>query len=117
MQSDRQAMNVQRSADMDDDWDVFGDDRRADAGWNRGTNTGFVPLDFATGVTAGAVGTAGAIAGGVAGNAIEKNMDKTWHEVTIRMDDGRTVVLSQDDLNGVREGSRVIVRNGRAQLN
>ena len=60
---------------------------------------------------------AGAVAGGFAGNAIEKNMDKTWHEVTIRMNDGRTVVLSQDDLNGVREGSRVIIRNGRAQLN
>lgn len=60
---------------------------------------------------------AGAVAGGIAGNAIEKNMDKTWHEVTIRMNDGRTVVLSQDDLNGVREGSRVIIRNGRAQLN
>jgi len=60
---------------------------------------------------------AGAVAGGFAGNAIERNMDKTWHEVTIRMNDGRTVVLSQDDLNGVREGSRVIIRNGRAQLN
>lgn len=60
---------------------------------------------------------AGAVAGGFAGNAIEKNMDKTWHEVTVRMNDGRTVVLSQDDLNGVREGSRVIIRNGRAQLN
>lgn len=60
---------------------------------------------------------AGAVAGGFAGNAIEKNMDKTWHEVTVRMNDGRTVVLSQNDLNGVREGSRVIIRNGRAQLN
>lgn len=61
---------------------------------------------------------AGAVAGGFAGNAIEKNnMDKTWHEVTVRMNDGRTVVLSQDDLNGVREGSRVIIRNGRAELN
>lgn len=59
----------------------------------------------------------GAVAGGVAGNAIEKNMDKTWHEVTVRMNDGRTVVLSQDNLNGVQEGSRVIIRNGRAQLN
>ena len=61
---------------------------------------------------------AGAVAGGFAGNAIEKNnMDKTWHEVTVRMNDGRTVVLSQDDLKGVREGSRVIIRNGRAELN
>ena len=60
---------------------------------------------------------AGAVAGGFAGNAIEKNMDKTWHEVTVLMTDGRTVVLSQDNLNGVQEGSRVIIRNGRAQLN
>jgi len=60
---------------------------------------------------------AGAVVGGIAGNQIEKNRDKTWHEVTVRMNDGRTVVLSQDDLNGVREGSRVIIRNGRAQLN
>jgi len=53
---------------MDDDWDMF-DDRRADARWDRGTNTGFLPLDFATGVTAGAVGTAGAIAGGAVNTA------------------------------------------------
>lgn len=61
---------------------------------------------------------AGAVAGGFAGNAIEKNnMDRTWHEVTVRMNDGRSVVLSQDNLNGVQEGSRVIIRDGRAQLN
>lgn len=61
---------------------------------------------------------AGAVVGGIAGNAIERNnMDKTWHEVTVRMNDGRTVVLSQNDLNGVQEGSRVIIRNGRAELN
>ena len=60
---------------------------------------------------------AGAVVGGIAGNNIEKNRDKTWHEVTVRMNDGRTVVLSQKDLNGVREGSRVIIRNGRAELN
>lgn len=65
MHSHRHAMNAQRP--VRDDWNMFGDDRRAS--WNHGTNTGFVPLDFATGVTAGAVGTAGAIAGGAVNTA------------------------------------------------
>lgn len=60
---------------------------------------------------------AGAVAGAVVGNKIEKNMNETWHEITIRMSDGRIVVVTQDDLNGVREGSPVIVRDGRARLN
>jgi outer membrane lipoprotein SlyB len=59
----------------------------------------------------------GAVAGGVAGNAIEKNRgDRTWYNVTVLMNDGRTLMVTQDDLNGVREGSRVVVRDGRAQL-
>ena len=59
---------------------------------------------------------AGAVAGGLAGNAIEKNMNQNWHDVTVRMNDGRQVVVTQNQLNGVREGSRVVIRNGRAQL-
>jgi outer membrane lipoprotein SlyB len=59
---------------------------------------------------------AGAVVGGIAGHNIEKNAGGTWHEVTVRMDDGRVVVVTQDDLNGVREGSRVVVRDGRARL-
>lgn len=59
---------------------------------------------------------AGAVAGGFAGNAIEKNMNSTWYEVTVRMNDGRTVMLSQNQLNGLREGSRVVVRDGAGYL-
>jgi len=60
---------------------------------------------------------AGAVVGGIAGNAIEKNQNQTWYEVSIRMNDGRQVVVTQNQLNGIREGSRIIVRNGVAQLN
>ena len=60
---------------------------------------------------------AGAVAGGFAGNAIEKrNGDQTWYNLTVLMADGRTLVVTQDDLNGVREGSRVVLRDGRAHL-
>ena len=59
---------------------------------------------------------AGAVAGGFAGNAIEKNRNQNWYDVTVRMNDGRQVVVTQNQLDGVREGSRVVIRNGRAQL-
>lgn len=61
---------------------------------------------------------AGAVAGGFAGNAIEKRTgDQTWFNVTVLMNDGRTLQVTQDDLNGVSEGSRVVIRDGRARLN
>lgn len=60
---------------------------------------------------------AGAIAGGVAGKRIdENNGSRDRFEVVVRMDNGRTVVLEQRDLNGVREGSRVVVNGGKARL-
>lgn len=60
---------------------------------------------------------AGAVVGGIAGNAIEKNQTQTWYEIAIRMNDGRQVTVTQNQLNGIRQGSRIIVRNGVAQLN
>ncbi len=59
---------------------------------------------------------AGAVAGAVAGSAIEKNVRGTRYNVYVRMDDGRVVTVTQNDLNGVREGSYVRVANGRATL-
>ena len=62
---------------------------------------------------------AGAVAGGVAGKRIdERNGSRGGDEfeVVVRMDNGRTVVLEQRDLNGVREGSRVVVNGGVARL-
>jgi outer membrane lipoprotein SlyB len=60
---------------------------------------------------------AGAVVGGMAGNAIEKNQSETWYDISIRMNDGRQVTVTQNNLNGIREGSRIVVRNGVAQLN
>jgi outer membrane lipoprotein SlyB len=53
----------------------------------------------------------------VAGSKIERNVrDREVYSVFVRMDDGRRVVVEQGNLYGVREGSRVDVRNGNARL-
>lgn len=58
---------------------------------------------------------AGAAAGAVIGNAVQ-NRAGTGYNVYVRMPDGREMVVSQDDLGGIREGSYVEVVNGRARL-
>ena len=57
---------------------------------------------------------AGAAAGALAGSAIQRNINDTRYNVTVRLDDGRIVTVSQTDLGGIREGSYVRVANGRA---
>ena len=60
---------------------------------------------------------AGAVAGAATGAAIERNMAGGTggsYNVHVRMSDGRTVVVSQTDVDGIREGSYVRVYNGRA---
>lgn len=58
---------------------------------------------------------AGAVGGAVAGNAIQNRVQaQAVYDVHIRMDDGRMNVVTQNDLGGIREGSYVEVRNGRA---
>lgn len=57
----------------------------------------------------------GAAAGAAIGNAIQ-NRAGTGYNIYVRMRDGRELVVSQDDLGGIREGSYVEVRNGRAHL-
>lgn len=59
---------------------------------------------------------AGAVAGAVAGNAIQRNVAGGTYNVHVRMNDGRTTVVTQNDLGGIREGSYVRVYNGRAWL-
>lgn len=59
---------------------------------------------------------AGAVAGAVAGNAIQRNVAGARYNVHVRMDDGRTTVVTQNDLGSIREGSYVRVYNGRAWL-
>ena len=57
----------------------------------------------------------GAVAGGAIGNAIQ-NRAGTGYNIFVRMRDGREVVVMQDDLNGIREGSSVRIANNRATL-
>lgn len=60
---------------------------------------------------------AGAIAGGVAGHQIEKNVNASaQYDLFVRMDDGRRIVVTQRDLRGIREGSRVRVNGNTARL-
>jgi len=57
----------------------------------------------------------GAIAGAVAGNAIQNRVEAgTSYRVHVRMSDGRNTVVTQNDLGGIREGSYVRVQDGRA---
>lgn len=57
----------------------------------------------------------GAVAGAAIGNAIQ-NRAGTGYNIYVRMRDGRETVVSQDDLGGIREGSYVEIRNGRAHV-
>ncbi|HEY5852313.1 MAG TPA: peptidoglycan-associated outer membrane lipoprotein precursor [Lysobacter sp.] len=57
---------------------------------------------------------AGAVGGAIAGNAIQKNTGSGSYNVYVRLNDGRTTVVTQKDLEGIREGSYVRVNNGRA---
>ncbi|MFC3551766.1 peptidoglycan-associated outer membrane lipoprotein precursor [Lysobacter cavernae] len=57
---------------------------------------------------------AGAVGGALAGNAIQKNTGSGSYNVYVRMNDGRTTVVTQKDLDGIREGAYVRVYNGRA---
>lgn len=60
---------------------------------------------------------AGAVAGAVAGNAIQNRAQgQGSYNVYVRMNDGRTTVVTQSNLGGIREGSYVRVYNGRASL-
>ena len=56
---------------------------------------------------------AGAAAGAMAGNSIQNRVTGDTYNVHVRMDDGRTVVISQHDLRGVSENTYVRVVNGK----
>lgn len=60
---------------------------------------------------------AGVIAGGVAGNAIERDMRSApRYEIFVRMDDGRRLVVTQRELQGIRQGAAVQVRGNQVFL-
>jgi outer membrane lipoprotein SlyB len=59
---------------------------------------------------------AGAVGGALAGNQIQKNVTSDTFDIAVRMDDGRTIVVNQRDLGGIRENTYVRVVNGRVVL-
>jgi outer membrane lipoprotein SlyB len=59
---------------------------------------------------------AGAVGGALAGNQIQKNVTSDTFDISVRMDDGRTIVVNQRDLGGIRENTYVRVVNGRVIL-
>lgn len=96
----------------------YGEGRASGAGAVGGAIVGGV-LGSQVGSGSGrdAATVAGAIAGGVAGHNIEQNArEGERYAIHVQLDNGRRVVVEQRDLNGVREGSRVIIDDGRARL-
>jgi len=60
---------------------------------------------------------AGAVGGAVAGNAIQNNAQaNTTYRIYVRMDNGQTTTITQNVLDGIREGSNVVVDGGRVIL-
>jgi outer membrane lipoprotein SlyB len=59
---------------------------------------------------------AGAVAGAVVGNAIQNRSQANngTYNVYVRMDNGNSQVVTQNDIGGIREGSYVRVYGGRA---
>ncbi|MFT3762738.1 MAG: hypothetical protein QM761_09060 [Pseudoxanthomonas sp.] len=57
-----------------------------------------------------ASGALGGIVGGVAAKPVAGQLS---YDIHVRLDDGRTVVVRQDEAGGVREGQRVRVAGGR----
>ncbi|MCA0393829.1 MAG: peptidoglycan-associated outer membrane lipoprotein precursor [Proteobacteria bacterium] len=57
---------------------------------------------------------AGAAGGAVAGNAIQNRVEgsRAGYNIHVRMDDGRTTVIHQNDVGGLRKGSYVRVQDG-----
>ena len=59
---------------------------------------------------------AGAVAGAAAGMAIQDRVTGETYNMHVRMDDGRTLVINQHDLRGIRENTYVRVVNGKVVL-
>lgn len=59
----------------------------------------------------------GAIAGGIAGNEIERNKNAVhWYHVTVNMEEGGTRTVDVDQLNGLAVGAKVKVVGNALEL-
>ncbi|MDR2872377.1 MAG: complement resistance protein TraT [Xanthomonadaceae bacterium] len=58
----------------------------------------------------------GAATGAMAGNAVQNRVTGDTYYIHVRMDDGRTVVIHQRSLDGIRENTYVRVINNKVVL-
>ena len=57
---------------------------------------------------------AGAAGGAYAGKKIAENSEKTRYRITVRMEDGRIERVDQASIKGLKVGSSVRIKNGKA---
>ena len=94
----------------------YGDGRTSGAGAVTGAIVGgALGNQVGSGDGRKAATVAGAVVGGVVGNNIERNArEGDRYDIHVQMDNGRRIVVTQSDLNGLREGSYVRIDGGRA---
>lgn len=94
----------------------YGDGRTTGAGAITGAIVGgALGSQVGSGDGRRAATVAGAVVGGLVGNEVERDVrEGARYDIHIQMDNGRRIVVSQRDLNGVQEGSYVRVDGGRA---
>jgi outer membrane lipoprotein SlyB len=88
--------------------------RRTNLGTFGGAIVGGAAASGGRGVSGALVQAGASVAGAVAGEAVEEAATRKYaQEITIRMDDGRSVVVVQEASTGLfRDGDRVRVLNG-----
>ncbi|MBS0322039.1 MAG: hypothetical protein JSR18_15965 [Proteobacteria bacterium] len=74
---------------------------------------GVIGYQFGGGVGKGLLTAAGAGLGALAGNAIQKSQERDQYRITVRLDNGGTLVVSEVDQQEFRVGDRVRVVNNR----
>ncbi|HMB56410.1 MAG TPA: glycine zipper 2TM domain-containing protein [Arenimonas sp.] len=95
-------------------------------GARQNTRTGAVLGGIVGGVVGNQVGkgdgkkaatVAGVVGGAIAGNAIENKRNEQTYNITVRMEDGRLVVINQNTISPeLRQGSPVRVTGNRVVL-
>jgi outer membrane lipoprotein SlyB len=74
---------------------------------------GVIGYQFGGGVGKGLLTAAGAGLGALAGNAIQKSQERDQYRITVRLDNGGTLVVTEVDQSEFRVGDRVRVVNNR----
>lgn len=76
-----------------------------------------IGYQFGGGVGKGLATAGGALGGALVGNAIQKSQDRDRYQITVRLDNGGTLTVSEVDQGELRVGDRVRVTNNRVYRN